>query len=297
MPSSFTAAFMPSIHAIGPIQAQYSYDPYGNATKLQGSLASDFQYAGYYMHAPSGLNITATRAYSAGLGRFINRDPIEEGGGVNMYGYVDGDPINGTDPLGLWNWGSPLPGKPDPSAPMSGSVSASGPGVPPLPGNPGGGSRSCNGPSSGAPNNGGPPVHIPGSSGTPDWDFGPFGGLAGMSSGQAATTGFYMGAAALGAGIAGGMAAGGASIGTQPTSILFRPLQLLKKFSKHGDDYPGLTKWEYQQQAVKIYYDPATKWVNVPNTARTAGGEVWGYNGKDILRIGPDNAFRSLYPR
>ena len=141
----------------GFIQAQYSYDPYGQVTKLQGNLASDFQYACYYFHAPSGFGLTATRAYSSGLGRFINRDPIEEDGGANLYGYVHGNPISGTDPLGLWDWGSPQTGKPDPSAPMSGSVSASGSGGPPLPGKPGGGSWSCNGPSSGAPNSGGPP--------------------------------------------------------------------------------------------------------------------------------------------
>ena len=84
----------------GVIQAQYSYDPYGQATKLQGSLASDFGYAGYYFHAPSGLNLTRTRAYNAGLGRFISRDTIEEKGGINMYAYVRDNPISRRDPRG-----------------------------------------------------------------------------------------------------------------------------------------------------------------------------------------------------
>lgn len=85
----------------GSIQAQYSYDPYGQATKLQGSLASDFQYAGYYVHATSGLNLTRTRAYSTNLGRWINRDPIEERGGNNLYAYVRNNAISRTDPMGL----------------------------------------------------------------------------------------------------------------------------------------------------------------------------------------------------
>lgn len=85
----------------GVIQAQYSYDPYGQVTKLQGSLASDFQYAGYFFHAPSGLNLTLNRAYSSALGRFINRDPIEEDGGVNLYDYVNNDPIGASDPSGM----------------------------------------------------------------------------------------------------------------------------------------------------------------------------------------------------
>ena len=36
------------------IQARYSFDPYGRMTKLQGSHASDFQYAGYYFHSGGG---------------------------------------------------------------------------------------------------------------------------------------------------------------------------------------------------------------------------------------------------
>ncbi len=71
---------------------QYAYDPYGNATPSGSGTQSDFQYAGYYFHAPSGLNLTLNRPYSPTLGRFINRDPIEEQGGVNLYGYVDNDP-------------------------------------------------------------------------------------------------------------------------------------------------------------------------------------------------------------
>ncbi len=92
------------------IEAQYGYDPYGIATKLQGSQDADFQYAGYYMHAPSGLNLPVFRAYSSILGRFINRDPIGENGGVNLYGYLGNNPLNRRDRLGLRieeDWASP----------------------------------------------------------------------------------------------------------------------------------------------------------------------------------------------
>jgi RHS repeat-associated protein len=84
----------------GNIQAQYVYDPYGRATKLQGSLASDFQYAGYYFHAPSNLNLTTYRSYSSSFGRWINRDSIGEDGGLNLYAYVGNKPISQTDPSG-----------------------------------------------------------------------------------------------------------------------------------------------------------------------------------------------------
>ena len=49
----------------GNTVAAYSYDPYGRATKTQGSLDSDMQYAGMYMHQPSGLNLAVNRVYTA----------------------------------------------------------------------------------------------------------------------------------------------------------------------------------------------------------------------------------------
>lgn len=63
----------------GNIVRQYSYDPWGNVTVLQGSGPdSDFQYAGYYYHARSGLYLTKYRAYNPVLGRWLSRDPIGE---------------------------------------------------------------------------------------------------------------------------------------------------------------------------------------------------------------------------
>jgi hypothetical protein len=40
------------------------------------------------------------RYYSPALGRFINRDPIEEAGGLNLYGFCGNDGINRFDVLG-----------------------------------------------------------------------------------------------------------------------------------------------------------------------------------------------------
>ena len=34
------------------------------------------------------------------LGRWLNRDPIEEEGGFNLYGFVQNNPVDGIDPLG-----------------------------------------------------------------------------------------------------------------------------------------------------------------------------------------------------
>ena len=87
----------------GAIVARYSYDPYGRATLVSGTNLSTFQYAGYYTHQPSGLNLTRYRAYDPNTGHWLSRDPIAERGGINLYDYCHDDPDNYIDSLGLKN--------------------------------------------------------------------------------------------------------------------------------------------------------------------------------------------------
>jgi RHS repeat-associated protein len=85
----------------GTIRARYEYDPYGRQTKVSGDLEADFGFTGFYRHQSSGLNLTWFRAYDNELGRWTTRDPIEEHGGLNLYGYVGNNPISYIDPNGL----------------------------------------------------------------------------------------------------------------------------------------------------------------------------------------------------
>ena len=86
----------------GSVHARYDYDPYGVRTKLSGDVDADFGFTDHYVRDQySDLAFAPLRIYSANLNRWISRDPIEEKGGVNLYGYVGNDPINGFDPLGL----------------------------------------------------------------------------------------------------------------------------------------------------------------------------------------------------
>jgi RHS repeat-associated protein len=45
------------------------------------------------------------RFYDPATGRYISADPIGLEGGINLYGYVQNDPVNKVDPLGLWSIG------------------------------------------------------------------------------------------------------------------------------------------------------------------------------------------------
>jgi RHS repeat-associated protein len=86
----------------GAIVSSYDYKPFGEMTAhFMNSVESPIGYAGYWVHEPSGLNLTWFRAYDPEVGRWLSRDPIGETGGNNLYGYVQNNPILLTDPLGL----------------------------------------------------------------------------------------------------------------------------------------------------------------------------------------------------
>lgn len=82
----------------GVIQARYSFDPFGRTIR-EFAQSANFEYAGSYVHIPSGLNLMIARAYHSGLGRWLNRDPFEASD-TNLYAYVTNSPINLVDPEG-----------------------------------------------------------------------------------------------------------------------------------------------------------------------------------------------------
>ena len=50
----------------------------------------------------TGLYYYGYRYYDPETGRWLNRDPIEEQGGYNLYGFVANDGVNAIDVIGLW---------------------------------------------------------------------------------------------------------------------------------------------------------------------------------------------------
>jgi RHS repeat-associated protein len=60
--------------------------------------------AGYYTDPETGLTLCGHRFYDAGVGRWLNRDPIGFAGGINLYQGFGNSPTNFMDPSGLIPW-------------------------------------------------------------------------------------------------------------------------------------------------------------------------------------------------
>jgi RHS repeat-associated protein len=75
-----------------------TYDEYGTPATTN---AGRFQYTGQMWLAELGMQYSKARLFSPTLGRFLQTDPIDVMGGVNLYAYVGNDPINFVDPVGL----------------------------------------------------------------------------------------------------------------------------------------------------------------------------------------------------
>lgn len=87
----------------GWLEAAYEYDPSGNLLRCEGSYAKEnpFRFSTKWSDDETGLIYYGYRYYSPSIGRFVNRDPIAEKGGINLYGFCGNDSINGSDRLGL----------------------------------------------------------------------------------------------------------------------------------------------------------------------------------------------------
>ncbi|MGZ5780526.1 MAG: Ig-like domain-containing protein, partial [Burkholderiaceae bacterium] len=82
-------------------------DPYGkippnsNPTG-QGTFTYNPRFAGQYFDAETGLYQNRYRDYDPSTGRYVESDLIGMHGGVNTYGYVNGNPLSLVDPYGLF---------------------------------------------------------------------------------------------------------------------------------------------------------------------------------------------------
>ncbi len=87
----------------------YEYDEWGNILNQTETIANDFKYAGEMLDSESGFYYLRARYYDPTIGRFISKDSVE--GSItnplslNLYTYVENNPLIYTDPTGHYMQG------------------------------------------------------------------------------------------------------------------------------------------------------------------------------------------------
>jgi RHS repeat-associated protein len=81
--------------------ASYRYDAFGKLLSKSGSFEQPFMFSTKRYFQGVGLSYYGYRFYQPVMGRWLTRDPLQEDGGINLYGFVSNNPVNLFDPLGL----------------------------------------------------------------------------------------------------------------------------------------------------------------------------------------------------
>ncbi|MBI3763318.1 MAG: RHS repeat-associated core domain-containing protein [Chloroflexi bacterium] len=78
------------------LSARYEYGPFGEPLRATGPMArlNPFRWSTKFCDNETDLVYYGYRYYSPSLGRWLSRDPIEEEGGVNLYGFVCNGTLN-----------------------------------------------------------------------------------------------------------------------------------------------------------------------------------------------------------
>lgn len=90
-------------NATGSVTDSYVYDPFGKVTHNEGS-ENPFQFSSEFLDSETGLVYYNYRYYMPNLGRWINRDPIEEEDTASLILFVNNSAISYTDKNGLCGW-------------------------------------------------------------------------------------------------------------------------------------------------------------------------------------------------
>jgi RHS repeat-associated protein len=85
----------------GAVAQRMGYDAWGSVTNDTNPGFQPFGFAGGIYDSDTGFVRFGARDYDASVGRWVSKDPIRFDGGINIYVYLDDDPINGVDSNGM----------------------------------------------------------------------------------------------------------------------------------------------------------------------------------------------------
>jgi RHS repeat-associated protein len=91
--------------ADGTVAANYDYAAFGEPIRITGVMARNnpFRFSTKYADDESDLLYYGYRYYKASTGTWFSRDPIDEEGGLNLYGFSYNDPIDSVDSIGQYS--------------------------------------------------------------------------------------------------------------------------------------------------------------------------------------------------
>jgi RHS repeat-associated protein len=92
--------------ASGAVVETRDYDAYGQLLSDSApGFGLEIGFAGGLTDSVTGLVRFGRRDYDPAAGRFVTRDPLFQEGGLNLYEYASGGPVDRRDPTGLdWSW-------------------------------------------------------------------------------------------------------------------------------------------------------------------------------------------------
>lgn len=96
----------------GTLSNSYGCDPYGKDNGMTGTVYNPYRYTGMYQDMDTELYQMGAQYYQAGSGRFTQLDPLPSQMLEQRYAYAGGNPVNFTDPTGMYHihceiWANP----------------------------------------------------------------------------------------------------------------------------------------------------------------------------------------------